>query len=153
MTPPTCDLADSMAFTEMESDWAPAHVTFGPSVFESRRQLWVSGRPLDGGVPASAFTTPGLGSSIGRNRSRGRENRTKRSNPSAEALKRLDDVLASPDVDTDDEIWWSYLSDVHRRLIGGNRLKRGLKLSQAVSLLTTVRLFVPYASPPHWMIF
>jgi hypothetical protein len=131
MTSPSSDLVGSGELNEIKSDWTTVNATFGPSVFERRRQLWVSGQRLNVGLPAAS----GLDSSIGRNSSRRRDDRPKRSNPSAEALKRLDDVLASPGVDADDEVWRRYLSDVHRRLVGGNRLKKGLRLSQAVSVL------------------
>ena len=129
--------ASAEVLAEMKLDWTAADATFGPNVFERRRQLWASGQPLDDDLPTSTSVASGLNSSKG---SKGHD-RPKRSNPSAEALKRLDDILASPNVDTDDEIWKSYLSDVHGRLVGGNRLRRGFNLSQAVSNLIIYALF------------
>ena len=129
----TSALADTGTLTATQLDWAAADTTFGPIVFERRRQLWICGQPPDKASPVSAAVTSGLDSTIGGKGSKGNYGLPKRSNPSAEALKRLDDVLASPHADTNDDLWQSYLSDVHRRLVGGNRLKKGFKLSQAVS--------------------
>jgi hypothetical protein len=132
--------ASAEVLAEMKLDWTAADATFGPNVFERRRQLWARGQPLNDDLPTSTSGVSGLNPSKG---SKGHD-RPKRSNPSVEALKRLDDILASPNVDADEEIWKSYLSDVHSRLVGGNRLRRGFNLSQAVSnLIILCLIFVP----------
>src|ERR1700733_4887146 len=136
--PPAVSMpANAGLLAETNLDWTAADATFGPNVFERRRQLWARGQPLDDDLPTSTSVASGLDPSKS---SKGYD-RPKRSNPSVEALKRLDDILASPNVDADDEIWKSYLSDVHHRLVGGNRLRKGLKLSQAVSNLILFALF------------
>lgn len=73
----------------------------------------------------------GFGASAGRATAKP----AKRSDPSADALRKLDEVLNMPGVDEDTDVWKHYLQDVHGRLVGGNKVKKGLRLSQAVSAL------------------
>lgn len=106
-------------------DWTSLDASYGPNVFARRRALWVSGSLHSNGATKSTNAANGSGS--------GPSRRSAAAGIDA-ALKRLDEVLAEPDVDEDESLWNDYLCEIHRRLVGGNKLRRGLRLNQAVRL-------------------
>lgn len=99
-------------------EWTAPDATFGPNVFNRTREQWLRG------------DLRGFGTGGGRSAAAA----TKRSDPSGDALMKLDQVLNTPGVDEDVHVWKHYLQDVHGRLVGGNKVKKGLRLSQAVCL-------------------
>ena len=48
---------------------------------------------------------------------------------------RLEAIISQEGVEEDDGVWKQYLSGVHESLVGGKRLKKGIKLNLAVSRL------------------
>jgi hypothetical protein len=92
---------------------------FGPAVFHKRREQWSRGELRMSSDPMPSWS-----------RSSGAARRT---SGSTDALKKLDEVLGAENVDDDDYVWRTYLNDIHRKMTEGSRVKKGLKLSQAVS--------------------
>lgn len=105
MTPPSESGSESKKL-----DWTDPNAAFGPNAYARTRALWVTGTKTGTRTPDSMA----------------------RSNaPPSEAQRKLEDALIKFD-ENDDRLWKGYLSEVHRRLVGGDRLKKGLKLPSAV---------------------
>lgn len=93
-------------------DWTDPNASFGPSVFARTRALWVTGTKT--GTPCA---DPRL------------------NDIPSEAQKKLEDALGKFEA-TDEALWKGYLAEVHRRLVGGDKLKKGLKLPLAVRFMS-----------------
>ncbi|KAF8303384.1 hypothetical protein DL93DRAFT_2173031 [Clavulina sp. PMI_390] len=99
-------------------EWSSANATFGPNNWAATREKWLRGERR--GFGASGGLAPKTSS---------------RSVQNSDALRKLDEILDAPGVDENLSIWDGYLKDVHGRLVGGNKVKKGMRLTQAVKIL------------------
>ena len=117
---------------------------FGPAVFERRRALWRAGElkgfGLSAALPLSSSSTAIPPSNSATSAGSNATASSQRSTSSGEALSKLDAILAEPGVEKDSDVWRSYLGDVYKKMVGGSRLRKGLKLGQAVSSLSSLSL-------------
>lgn len=124
--PKSSQSSSSCLDAESESDWLAPTASFGPNHYLRTRELWLRGD---------------LKNDSNRSSSRGRA--SSRRVDSGDALRRLDEVLEAPGVEDDLNIWSRYLSEVHSKLVGGTKVKKGFRLNQAVSSCPHSRLSVP----------
>lgn len=80
---------------------------FGPALFHQRRAQWLTPRENASSGPPSSPPPP--------------------------SITRLETLLAKDGIEEDEKIWRQHLAEIHRSLVGGSRLKKGLKLSWVVS--------------------
>ncbi|KAG9012259.1 hypothetical protein FRB94_006289 [Tulasnella sp. JGI-2019a] len=90
--------------------------TSGPQLYEYRRAQWL--QPTSSGVVAASASASGS-----------EDMRVSKSHA------RLEAIVNQQGVEEDEGIWKQYLSAVHESLVGGKRLKKGIKLNLAVKIL------------------
>jgi len=93
---------------------SPTPPTMGSSYWEQRRAQWISGTgpyEITGPSPARAEASAHPGSS----------------------RAKLENLLATPGAEESEELWRSYLGNIHKNLVEGTRLRKPLKLSLVVS--------------------
>ncbi|KAG8908163.1 hypothetical protein FRB99_008706 [Tulasnella sp. 403] len=90
--------------------------TMGPEYYAWRRAQWLMPRDVNAGHATTSIP--------------------RTSDPRAdESRMRLETVLSRPGAEEDEEVWREYLKCVYDGLVGGKRLKRGVKLHYAVRIL------------------
>ncbi|KAG8960921.1 hypothetical protein FRC03_005986 [Tulasnella sp. 419] len=104
--------------------------TIGPAYWELRRAAWLNGT-YD---PSSSTIITASSSSASQSRTTQASGSASTSS-AASGRERLENVLSVPGVEEDQKVWDGYLGNVHKNLINGQRLRKGLKLSLVVKIL------------------
>lgn len=102
---------------DIDCDWLTPTASFGPNCYLRTREQWLRGELKSGRAGSS---------------SQSRTSSRKADNNSGDALRQLDEVLDTPGVEDDLDLWKRYLSEVHSKVVGGTKVKKGFKLNQAV---------------------